>query len=113
MAKNIMLKYSKHRKQKERRLHLSQLSICGSITGFFHTFLITPIERIKIWSQSHKTHSVHSALALYRNMGLCKGLFGGIKYTFCFQMLSYSVYFPVYELSLKVMSKNVYNVGDL
>ena len=124
IAKHSMYKANaKRSNRKKYRLTLKELSICGSITGFFHTFVITPIERIKIWSQSHKTNSIRSAMSLHKNCGFFKGLFGGIKYALCFQMLSYSVYFPVYEVSLKCLTlkrnkatkqwQSEYVIGDL
>ena len=116
-TKHKMLKYSQSKKPSKQRLSLFQISICAGITGFFHTFLVTPIERVKIWSQSHKIYSIQSTKSLYSNQGI-KGFFGGIKYAFGFQIVSYMAYFPIYELSLKLLtstktSKRMYKIGDI
>jgi len=107
---------------KSDRLTLSEIAICGGLSGVINTFIVTPIERVKVWSQSHQTRSVQSVQTLYK-MGLKKGLYRGFKSCTCFQCVSFAVYFPIYELSLSMMSmkrdsvtnqwRREYLVGDL
>lgn len=55
IAKTFVLRRKSRAKpnSKSRRLTLLEISLCGGFTGFLNTFLVTPIERVKVWSQSH------------------------------------------------------------
>merc|ERR1719229_694686 len=107
LSRNFLIKHrNNNNRHKHQRLSLSDLAACGGITGFFNTFVITPLERIKIWSQAHKTYAFTSVKSLYKQMGIFTGYFGGMKYTFAFQMFSYAIYFPVYEITLKSLTIN-------
>ena len=124
IAKTTTLRMKANRRNSDpRRLSLAELSLCGGFTGFTNTFVVTPIERIKVWSQSHQTKSLQSFKSLYKELGIRKGLFSGVREACCFQLVSFCAYFPIYELSLKMLTmkrdrftnewRSGYTIGDI
>ena len=50
------------------------------------------------------SRSLDSAKLLYKELGLRKGFYSGFRVIGCFQIVSFCAYFPIYELSLKIMT---------
>ena len=68
-------------------------------------------------SQSHKINSYQAIKSIYSTHGFFNGYFKGMKYSYLFHIVSYFVYFPIYELGLKALSmqntKQTYVIGDI
>ncbi|GAA5880210.1 hypothetical protein JCM16303_001253 [Sporobolomyces ruberrimus] len=76
---------------------LSQITIAGSISGIFTSFLTTPIERVKILQQSHSIEATSqpSVMSLLRTHSL-RSLYRGFVPTLL-RDTGYGPYFLMYE----------------
>ncbi|GAA5912400.1 uncharacterized protein JCM6883_005656 [Sporobolomyces salmoneus] len=76
---------------------LGQITIAGSVSGIFTSFITTPIERLKILQQSHSVESTRqpSLISLLRTHSL-KSLYRGFTATLL-RDTGYGPYFLTYE----------------
>ena len=87
-------------------LSILQLSLSGTASGMVSSYVRSPIERIKTWSQIHHTNAIISTRDLLRKYGLFNGLIFGIKPTMIREICQFTVYYPIYEYTTRLLSPN-------
>jgi len=81
---------------------------------FFSSFIRSPIERIKTWSQIHQCSTLKSTKTLWHRYGLNKGLLFGIRATISREVPQFAVYYPIYEITCKFLEpNNIYNKSNM
>jgi solute carrier family 25 carnitine/acylcarnitine transporter 20/29 len=80
--------------------HMDRI-LAGSIAGFVSSFVVTPIERLKILSQTGNDKMYKNIL---RDRKLYLGLFKGLSTTFTREMPGFAIYFSTYENLKEIIS---------
>ena len=80
------------------------IPVAGAIAGFFASFIVTPVERIKILLQTnHKYQSIQFSP---------KYLFRGLSATFTREMPGFAIYFTFYEkMKQQIYGNKITNLG--
>ena len=92
-------------------LSIWELSIASCGAGFFASFVVTPVERVKVSLQASVNKSVASlgsfqcAKRLVATEGVFRGLFTGLTATVIREVPSYGVYFMSYEIGRRYFFK--------
>ena len=79
-------------------LPIAEGMLCGALAGFAGTFVLTPMERLKIYTQTHSTATggLTTLNYLFRTQGI-PGVFRGFFGTSVREAWQMAVYFPAYS----------------
>lgn len=98
----------------QSRLNLwPQVYIAGACAGILNTPIASPIEQLRILSQSNTKHEFRSIRSTVRNLyssnGIIRGIYRGFNITLLREIQSYGVWFLTYEylISSLLKSKNL------
>ncbi|ODQ83237.1 hypothetical protein BABINDRAFT_159674 [Babjeviella inositovora NRRL Y-12698] len=107
-AKRQLLKYSN-----SQTLTMGQVYLAGAFSGFVNTPITSPVEQLRIISQTQKTTPVLGPKQLLRNIytehGLVRGVFRGFNITLVRECQAYGTWFLTYEYLMQnaIKSRNI------
>lgn len=91
---------------KSEKLTSAQTYMAGAVAGIVNTPVTTPVEQLRILSQSSTQKTLVSSIVrqIYANNGI-RGLFRGLDITLLREIQSYGVWFLSYELIIQQVIK--------
>jgi len=104
-----ILKSTRHQNDayssKDSGLPAIETMFCGMCAGAASSFVRTPIERIKCWSQIHQLSTIESTKQLVQNKSVYHGLFA----TMSRDVPRFAVYYPIYQTTRGIISMVIPN----